>query len=548
MSWLNWALLGLMSCAPDAPPVVQAPAESTNRELVLVFDLHLLHRGVGAWLPTGEIRLPMYEWKDEEGQWNVEMLEGTGTVTGIDPSGKEVPVPIRARFEKFLGDPLIVERSTPTGRYYSLRGELYLTAPDWPLVEVEYAVGFRVPEADGAWTGRPAMGMPAVTPEVLMALGPLIDEVQAAGLGGGIIAERTDPVWGRPPPPLPLFGLLVLREGTAHPATRTSTTRDADMLVGRLLYVRNDYGMAVRGGEVIDPSEYDEQGRLLQDARLLAARLPLSKATRDAIADLGNNQVDKVDPSVVVAGTTAAVDAIRRELWLELEQPDASRVAEGAGIYAARCAGCHGPEGEGPPASLTGLDPLPPPLARVDVAAAQSPQRAFQIATFGVPGTAMASFAQELSDAERWAVAFHVLTLGVDADTPLPTNLPPRALEDLGSMSNAELVDSLGPQTTAGALAFWRGPAITAAAASPWLAARRHVRAVAGGDRAACAELGSLLEPLQASLPVATRDRLARELAAVEAQLATPAGPEMRAAAATLAGTLRAIELGRGVE
>lgn len=505
-------------CAePQAPPPKATPAPSAavaapvSRDLTFTLEGHLLHRDPPAWNPPMRLHLPAAEWRDETGQWHFELLEGSGTATGLGPDGAPVLTTLRTRVERLPGQPLL--RQVPgVSRTYTIRGEFYFWSDRFPLQEIEVMLVFTVPEADGRWTVTHAP-VPPAGPDVLAALGPYIDGLLERGEGAALISEQMVPYWGHPSPDLPLYGPLLLVEGSAAPAKAGATERDADLLAGRLLYVRNDYAIAVSAtGDVLDPGELDEQATILTEATLTAARLPLSPDTRGRVAKIGQDVSGRFPPSDVARSIDEAVEAIRRELWLDLAMPDASRLAEGPALYAAHCAGCHGAKGEGPPPSMKDL--FPPPIAPGDaeVARTLSPQRVWSAATFGVPGTAMVPMAETLDDAQRWAIAFHVLGLSAKGDTAPPSGVA-HTLEDLALLTQDELADGA---------AFWRAEGTAQAAAAPAFAARRALRAAARGEAGGAAaleaaltgSLGGLREDPEFSALRAAKDEKGRRVAA----------------------------------
>ncbi|HWH76250.1 MAG TPA: cytochrome c/FTR1 family iron permease, partial [Candidatus Binatus sp.] len=88
-------------------------------------------------------------------------------------------------------------------------------------------------------------------------------------------------------------------------------------------------------------------------------------------------------------------------------------LADGQKIYAENCAQCHGATGKGDGSgreSMNPKTPLPANFTDPERIGGLSPFKAFNTASFGVEGTAMASFAA-LSEDQRWQVAFYVFSL-----------------------------------------------------------------------------------------------------------------------------------------
>jgi len=89
--------------------------------------------------------------------------------------------------------------------------------------------------------------------------------------------------------------------------------------------------------------------------------------------------------------------------------PGAEVLAAGAGVYAAKCLGCHGPEGRGNGTVLR-ADRFPHGdlTAGGRVAAASDGELYWKISTGRRP---MPAFASRLSESERWQVVAYVRSL-----------------------------------------------------------------------------------------------------------------------------------------
>ena len=74
------------------------------------------------------------------------------------------------------------------------------------------------------------------------------------------------------------------------------------------------------------------------------------------------------------------------------------------------CPTCHGADGGAQTEAAQKLEPQPANFLDPERTAAVSPHRAFHAISFGVPGTAMQAYPQ-LSEAQRWDLAFYVLSL-----------------------------------------------------------------------------------------------------------------------------------------
>ncbi len=187
-------------------------------------------------------------------------------------------------------------------------------------IEVDVVYDLGVPAEVGTWEG-PALDLPPPGEGVLEALGRTIDGLSVDLRGGAVVSERMDALWGRAVPTLPPFGPVVLRSVTTRVSEQSASQRDADLLLGRVLYLQADYPLAVQGGSVLDASEFDEQVRLAQEARLVAARLDLPDALRADIDALGDLITGKVPVATLQEACGRVITGVRDALWLELAAP-----------------------------------------------------------------------------------------------------------------------------------------------------------------------------------------------------------------------------------
>ena len=122
--------------------------------------------------------------------------------------------------------------------------------------------------------------------------------------------------------------------------------------------------------------------------------------------------------------------------------PDLRQAKE---LYAAGCAPCHAADGSGKVEIADQLQPKPPNFLESEPLDASTPYKAFNEVTFGITGTSMPSFST-LTEDERWALAFYVLTLR----QPPCDHQPPRAsLERLANSTDANLAGAFGPKEVA---------------------------------------------------------------------------------------------------
>jgi high-affinity iron transporter len=160
----------------------------------------------------------------------------------------------------------------------------------------------------------------------------------------------------------------------------------------------------------------------------------------------------------------------------------------GKAVFGENCAQCHGETGKGDGPSRATLNPPrpePTDFTSPDVMVTLSPFRIFNVASFGVEGTAMPDFSA-LPETERWQVAFYVGSLRFSANDSrlgktlvqtkeLPNDL--KSLATLATVSDEELLGRLKGQFQDGrdaakALAYLRRGLLEQAGADPLVAAR----------------------------------------------------------------------------
>jgi mono/diheme cytochrome c family protein len=98
-------------------------------------------------------------------------------------------------------------------------------------------------------------------------------------------------------------------------------------------------------------------------------------------------------------------------VW-SLSSPPASAAA-GQRIYAAQCAGCHGPNGDPAESQAASLQRPSRSLAAILDRSEHSDADVFTVVSTGVAGTPMPAFGATLSEADRWAVVSFLRTLSL---------------------------------------------------------------------------------------------------------------------------------------
>ncbi len=233
---------------------------------------------------------------------------------------------------------------------------------------------------------------------------------------------------------------------------------DAQRLVAVLDYVASDYGQAVRNGAVADAGELEEQTRFVSDAEGLARAAgagPDSPVGR-AVAEVAARVRGRAEAAEVARACRDAREAVVSRFALRTAPGAAPAVERARALYARSCAVCHGASGDARTPQARLLDPPPANFHDPERRDALSPYRVFNALTFGVPGTAMASF-DALTPQERWDLAFFVLRLGHEGEPARgPATL---ALAEQAARTDAEIRESLraaGQPDPAATLAYLR--------------------------------------------------------------------------------------------
>lgn len=275
---------------------------------------------------------------------------------------------------------------------------------------------------------------------------------------------------------------------------------EAQRLVHILGYTASDYGGAVAGGAITNPTEYEEQISLLADAAKIAARVqpkvPAGATTPDLVAGVARVRalVEGKAPEAQVGAAVVEVRGAITGAFHLAEAPSAPPdPARGKALFNEHCATCHGESGRADSARAASLTPHPANFHDPRVGEALTPLRVAGTVRFGISGTAMAPFTF-LSDADRWALGFYVTGLRHEA---APGNASPAyTLAELAIRSDTQILTELAaagiPQDQREATLSdlrRRAPYEDRASKSPLSVARakldRARAAIARGDRAA---------------------------------------------------------------
>ena len=252
------------------------------------------------------------------------------------------------------------------------------------------------------------------------------------------------------------FCLLVTLVGFIPPAARADDV--ANRLVALLDYVGGDYKNAVQDGKVVSDSEYREMKEF--SARMLELGAQLKASDREQFAPAIKAVADAVERKAGADDVARATRAVKEKLIAKYGIATAPRrlptIEAARTVFKENCAQCHGETGRGDGPGRASMNPKEPPPAdftSAELMEGLSPFKSFNVASFGVEGTAMPNFAA-LADEERWQAAFYIFSLRFSAAEASDgaalahrANLPVELtrLETLSTATDGELGEKLKP-------------------------------------------------------------------------------------------------------
>ena len=265
-------------------------------------------------------------------------------------------------------------------------------------------------------------------------------------------------------------GLFILRSLTLvflvfslFAASAVFADDEARRLVAVLDYVGSDYKNAVRDGTIVSQEEYQEMQEFTKRILELLNQLKeIDKGDKAGVESTINSlasQIEKKGDATRVAELANNAKTKLISTYNIVPYPKTlPSLAVGKQVYDENCAQCHGVTGKGDGPGRETMNPKNPAPANftdLERMASLSPFKAFNTATFGVEGTAMAFFAA-LSEEQRWQVAFYVLSLRFSADSAragaallqsknVPGDLT--TVATLATSSNEQLLEKLDPYT-----------------------------------------------------------------------------------------------------
>jgi high-affinity iron transporter len=187
----------------------------------------------------------------------------------------------------------------------------------------------------------------------------------------------------------------------------------ATMALHLLDYIAVDYPNAVESGGVKNADEFKEMTEFAGEVSRLMQTLPDNAARPMLVADgakLAALVARKADAGEIAQTANALQGALIHAYRIAVAPRHTPDVALGATLFGQQCAGCHGPTGHGDGLLGKGMQPPPADFHERERMDKRSAFGIYNTITLGVQGTAMRPF-KELSDDQRWDLAFHVASL-----------------------------------------------------------------------------------------------------------------------------------------
>lgn len=222
------------------------------------------------------------------------------------------------------------------------------------------------------------------------------------------------------PNSLPWRLTMVLLAANLHDvAMAAPADEQAQTVVHMLDYVGVDYAGFVQDGKVINAEEYAEQREFATQAVILLGKLPatpeqprLLQQARELLTRI-ENKAPGDEVSALAGQLRMGVIHAWKLSVVPQQPPDLQQAVR---LFAQHCAACHGTQGRGDGPLAKGMEPAPSDLHDEARMHRRSLYGLYNTITLGVRGTPMRAFT-ELSEADRWALAFFAGGLRANSET-----------------------------------------------------------------------------------------------------------------------------------
>lgn len=193
----------------------------------------------------------------------------------------------------------------------------------------------------------------------------------------------------------------------------------AQTIVHMLDYLGVDYPQTVQDGHVINPEEYTEQCEFAAQVITLLGELPATPE-HATLLQQARELLMRIETKASGIEISALADQLHIgviQAWgLNVAPRQPPNLAQAGALFSQHCAACHGMQGRGNGPLANGMQP-PPRDFHDDVRMRQrSLYGLYNTITLGVHGTPMRAF-RELSESDRWALAFFTACLRTNPET-----------------------------------------------------------------------------------------------------------------------------------
>ncbi|MDF0668102.1 MAG: cytochrome c/FTR1 family iron permease [Nitrospira sp.] len=192
----------------------------------------------------------------------------------------------------------------------------------------------------------------------------------------------------------------------------------AQTIVHMLDYVGVDYLGVVQDGKVVNVEEYAEQHEFATQVVVLLDQLP-AVSEQPTLLKQARGLLARIEAKAPGSEISALIGRLRIgviqawKLRVTPEQPP--DLQQAARLFSQQCAACHGTQGHGDGPLAKGMEPPPSDLQDEARMRQRSLYGLYNTITLGVHGTPMRAFT-ELSEADRWALAFFAGGLRADSE------------------------------------------------------------------------------------------------------------------------------------
>jgi high-affinity iron transporter len=209
--------------------------------------------------------------------------------------------------------------------------------------------------------------------------------------------------------------------------------------VGLLQYLEGDYEAAVASKDV---DELAEQKAFAKEAVAAVEALgpPAAGLLQRTRALAAKVEAGDSDATAVAKEAGALANGLIQASGLARSPRHAPDLLRGAQVFQENCQSCHGPKGDGDTPAGKALKPPAANFHDDERMGGLTPYKAFNTTAFGILGTGMAPF-PNLSEDDRWAVAFYVFTFRQKPCDGAPLKAP---LDALATKTDGELAQAYG--------------------------------------------------------------------------------------------------------